>query len=251
MLELTTEDVERLFYEPAANFHAQAFKVLGVSHLVDSSKEKTWIIDTQRFARLHNYSIFNLVLIKDPIDFAHSFWKRGRYSDWEKVYCRYYEWILSSEIQFASIKLDDLIQSPVSTLRQVCEYIGLPYFPGKERFWEFSHFNIKGSPGVQKQVERGTSAIEKRPLSSDFLPLVPEVRARVELGPIKKLVLNIEQQCINKQVISPGDRHAISHSYNPSLGKKIRHYFHKLAKEKWLRLRHNSPLGSWVHYINL
>ena len=250
-LELPLEEVEHLLYGPVADFHERAFEVLDVSHLIDSSKEKTWIIDTQHYASLHDYSVFNLLLLKDPVDFAHSFWKRGRYNDWEGVYRRYYEWVLSSGIEFASIKLDDLIQSPASTLHQVCEYIGLSYFPGKERFWEFSHFNIKGSPGVQKQVENGISTIGRRPLSPDFLPLVPEVKERVKLGPIQDLVLNIEQYHINEEINFHRERRTVSHQYRPNFSTSIRNYLHRIAKKRWLRLRHNSRLSPWFHHFDL
>jgi len=248
-LGLSQKSIERLFYGPPADFHAHAFEVLGVSHLIDSSKEKTWIIDTQRFASAHGYSVINLLLIKDPVEFAHSFWKRGRYDEWERVYRRYYEWILSSDFEFASILLDDLVKEPASVLQEICDYIDLPYFPGKERFWEFLHLNVNGSPGVRKQVKDGDSSIEVRSLSPEFLPLINDVRSQVEAGPIHDLVREAKQHSI-QQASRSRKANPVSHRYDPSLGTRLRHQLHGVAKKGWLRLRHNSALTDYFYYFN-
>ena len=247
---LSVSDRRRLLYCSPEDFHRQAFDVLKVSHLIDSSKEKTWILNTQHWAAQHDYPVVNLLLVKDPVDYAHSFWKRGRYAEWERVYRRYYRWMLESGIEFVSISLDDLVQNPASTLTSICAYVGLPYFPGKERFWEFSHHNVKGSPGVQKQVEQGASVIEKRALSPAFHRHIDDVRAAVSEREIGRLLRAVEARSLSRMT-GPFPPSSIGHHYTPTFTSQVRNRIHCLAKKHWLRLRHNSVFTEWFYYFNL
>lgn len=243
-------EIDSLLYGPVSEFHRTAFDVFRVTHLVDSSKEKTWILETQKWASMHRLGVVNFLLIKNPLEYAHSFWKRGRYHDWARVYRRYYQWILSSGVEFTSVYLDDLVHNPSETLELICSHVGLPYFPGKEHFWHYPHYNVKGSLGVRQQVGQGQSSIEKQPLSADFLHLIPEVQDTVANGPIQGLLDTVDQYRLAR--FSKVNAEATAgHTYSPDIFTHIRNEIHCLLKKPWLRLQHNSTLANWFHRFKL
>ena len=63
---------EKIKDEPENEFHAAIFKTLGVSFVIDSSKDLCWLIDTQTWAFANNLKSINLVIWKDLLELAYS-----------------------------------------------------------------------------------------------------------------------------------------------------------------------------------
>jgi hypothetical protein len=151
---------KRIGSVPEEHFHKKVADELGVRFVVDSSKDEAWVMDTQRWARRDGMKVFNLVLWKDPVNHAHSFWKRGMsLRQWKKHYIRYYRRMIESGIPFYSVHFEELVRDPSKKLKAICALIGMPYFEGKERFWEGDHDHLFGSLGTRRQVEEGASRI--------------------------------------------------------------------------------------------
>ena len=63
---------------------------------------------------------------------------------------------------FFSVNYNDLAENPKGTLEKICLVLNMPYFDGKERFWEKPHHYLFGSGGILKQFDTRTSTIEYR-----------------------------------------------------------------------------------------
>jgi hypothetical protein len=153
---------ERLSRVPAARFHAAAARETDSRFVVDSSKELSWVVDAHRWASDTGMDCHTVVMWKDPVDLAHSQWKRGYdVMSWRPEFVAYYRRILDLPIPLVVVPLDGLLASPAQVLQRVCSGVAMPYFEGKERFWEKTHHFLFGSGGVRKQVQRGATRIRR------------------------------------------------------------------------------------------
>jgi hypothetical protein len=144
---------ERLRNLPASAFHRDAFKSLNVDFIVDSSKDEVWVLDTHRWAAVEGFKLRNILIWKDPVELAYSWWKRGRGVDfWRGEFIAYHSHIRSSGIGFASVKHSSIVRDPQETLAAICRYCGMDYFRDKEKFWTKEHHFLFGSAGTQKQA---------------------------------------------------------------------------------------------------
>jgi hypothetical protein len=142
--------------------------------IIDASKYPEWIL---RHARAMEDSRV-IVMFKDPESFLFSWHKRGQVLDWGrhvetpatktieahlKLYVQWYElamnaglddrtWFLSHE----AFSLD-----PVLSLLELHSFLGIPYRPGQEHYWEKTDNHILGSNGgVLSQIRSGKPAQE-------------------------------------------------------------------------------------------
>jgi hypothetical protein len=141
---------------------------MGVDFVVDSSKDLCWLIDTQGWAVTSGIQVFKLLLWKNPINLAYSHWKRrGKLTAWRHEFVSYYGKFFETGLPFRSVYFNDLVSDPQRKLAEICAVVGMPYFDGKERFWEKQHHHLFGSQGTYKQVVSKKSRI--RP-SETFSP---------------------------------------------------------------------------------
>lgn len=159
-------------------FHAKAFDILNVDFLVDSSKNLAWVIDNNIWAYRNGIQIYNVLLFKEPISLFYSFWKRGFSINKvrNKIYIKYYKRFFDSGLPFIALNYNKFVSAPSEQLKKICESIDIPYFVGKENFWEKIHHQAFGSMGTRKQVEKGSSVIlkeEKYP--QEYKKLIPEI----------------------------------------------------------------------------
>jgi hypothetical protein len=148
---------------------------LKVNFVIDSSKDVCWLVDTQQWAVSDGIAVYNLLLWKNPVDLAYSYWKRGwGLEGWHRGFVSYYSRFLDTELPFRSVYFDDLVSEPEHKLEDICAAVGMPYFKGKERFWEKQHHHLFGSYGTYRQVRDKSSAIRE----SEVFP--PEFEAQVD-----------------------------------------------------------------------
>ncbi len=152
----------------ARQFHVAAFKKLEINYLIDSSKELSWIIDARRWAVIKDLEIFNIFVWKNPLDLAYSFWKRGQdRMFWRSQFVKYYSRVIQVGLPVLAVNYNDLVRNPQQKVMEICTTLGMPYFEGKERFWEKQSHHLFGSLGVRRQVEHGNSVIKPK---DDFPP---------------------------------------------------------------------------------
>jgi len=156
--------------------HKNIAKYFGVDVVVDSSKDLCWLIDANRWARKDGFRVFNVAIWKTPIEFAYSRWKRNiQLTSWPREYTEYYARLFECNLPLVGVQYADLATDPAGTLRNLCSVVGLPYFSGKERFWEKTHHHLFGSLGVRKQLTSPHPEIRYESFSQEFSRVLPRL----------------------------------------------------------------------------
>ena len=144
-------------------FHTSVARELKMNYVIDSSKDICWLIDAQKWAAVGGLRTVILLIWKDPVSLAYSYWKRGReISSWRRSFIKCYGRVMQLGLPFISIKYDDLMEDPPHSVEKLCNALEISYFEGKERFWEGKYHYLFGSSGVRAQVASGQSYFEKR-----------------------------------------------------------------------------------------
>jgi hypothetical protein len=160
--------------------HATLARELGVRFVIDSTKELSWLVDTYGWARRAGLSIRTVLIWKDPVDLAFSYWKRGHsLGFWRSYFVNYHTRLLSLGIPFVSTNYGQLVSTPGPTLERICGSVGMDYLPGRERFWEKPQHELVGSLGVRRQVQAGSSSIQAEGYPADFAAHVPELHEQI------------------------------------------------------------------------
>lgn len=152
-------------------FHARVLSMPGIDFAVDCSKRISWVLDANRWARKRGIDVHNVVIWKEPLDLAHSYWKRGRsITIWRDAFLEYHRRLLETGLALLSVCYTDLVRAPDAELRALCDATGLPWHSGREEFWTGEHHHLFGSGGVRAQLWAGESSIA---LDRDFPPEFP------------------------------------------------------------------------------
>ncbi|MFT4591779.1 MAG: hypothetical protein ACI80M_001099 [Gammaproteobacteria bacterium] len=154
-----------------SEFHAAALAQTGIHHVVDSSKDLNWVLDSNHWASHQDVPVKNVLLWKQPIDLAYSHWKRGRPIDYyRRAFLNYHERFLDLRLPFVTIGFEELVDAPEKILKKVCSYTQVEWHEGQEEFWQKQHHHLFGSAGTFKQVNTGDSKIRsKEDFPADFL----------------------------------------------------------------------------------
>ncbi|RPI34544.1 MAG: hypothetical protein EHM70_02545 [Chloroflexota bacterium] len=146
---------------PEAQFYAAAFKKLPIHYLVDSSKDISWLLDARRWTGACGIRNINVFIWKDPVDLAYSFWKREyKKTAWRAHFVKYFRRVQEAGLPILAVNYNELARAPQQKIAEICAAIDMPYFAGKERFWEKEQHHLFGSFGVRKQVQIGDSFIQ-------------------------------------------------------------------------------------------
>lgn len=181
-----------LRYVKEHQFHESLFSEWGYRFVIDSSKNLCWVLDSNRWARKYGTHVCNLLIWKNPIDLAYSFFKRGFPARaWRDHFVNYYAGFFSLGLPFTSVSYDDFVRQPEKKLSDLCELTGIPYFRAKERFWEGTHHHLFGSGGTRKQVEAGASEISRPTRPPEFEMMEAQVRAITKSDPEVARVLEM------------------------------------------------------------
>jgi hypothetical protein len=153
------------------------FDELGMHTAIDSSKDLSWIIDqNMRLADRPDIRVYNILIFKQPVSLAYSFYKRGYSLDKYKKHFNYYAKFLQTGMPFISVEYSALAQDPAGLLKRICEYIEIPYFEGKEEYWNKEMHHFFGSGSVIRTYNSENPQIKSREqFSEDFLPHIAEI----------------------------------------------------------------------------
>ena len=158
--------------------------------MIDSSKRLGWVRDANRWGADSGMRVVNLLIWKEPLELAFSWWRRGELpADEEAIRCYvlYHARLLDAGFPVLSLPYADLAADPAGVLASTCHAAGLPYEPGQERFWTTQHHNLFGSVAARaERCKRATrpSAGPRRLRSSSRRPAPwpPALRPDPELA---------------------------------------------------------------------
>lgn len=127
-----------------------------VEFIVDSGKNVMWIGEQAEQLRKKGIEVRHLLIWKTPLEFAHSLKKRkqlGRLDNWP----RYHQLYSSVIADWRSVMYEHYTHEQDRTLATLCDYLGIPYFAGKERFWEKTHHVLGGNLSSRIHLYSGES----------------------------------------------------------------------------------------------
>lgn len=123
-----------------------------VDFLVDSSKNGFWIHKSNLLSKEQDITSKNVLIFKDPDDFACSLLKRGR-KNWVSQYINYHRKFTSVVKSFYVVSYTSLMKNP-KTLKKLCEWLGVEYSEDKFKYWENEEKGFFGSstPNNRKSI---------------------------------------------------------------------------------------------------
>lgn len=127
--------------------------------IVDSSKNPFWIQHQQRILERQGIEVKHLLIWKTPLEFAYSLKKRNQTDPWDETWIGAHRLYMSTIKEWRAVKYSELTQNPY-LMRQICDYVGIPYFSGKEEYWTKQHHTLGGnySARLHLQSEKSASA---------------------------------------------------------------------------------------------
>ncbi|MEM7330564.1 MAG: hypothetical protein AAF490_00640 [Chloroflexota bacterium] len=120
-----------------------------VDILVASSKSPIWI--QQQNLQLKNQGIDcrNILIWKTPAEFGQSMKRRGYFDQWERSFINYYRLYASLMSEWRAVRYEDLVKNDQEVLSKACDYLEIPYFAGKEHYWERSYHVLAGNTSAK------------------------------------------------------------------------------------------------------
>ncbi|HFC54061.1 MAG TPA: hypothetical protein ENJ43_06470 [Gammaproteobacteria bacterium] len=119
-----------------------------VDCIVDSSKDPMWIRDRSNDLAGSGIAVRNVLIWKTPQEFHQSRKKRHQEHRWESEWINYHRHYFSLVDEWISLPYAELAKSP-RTLKILCERLQIPWFEGKEAYWEKRHHTLFGNTSAK------------------------------------------------------------------------------------------------------
>ncbi|MDP6908916.1 MAG: hypothetical protein QF371_05380 [Flavobacteriales bacterium] len=129
-------------------YESVAEEIPHIRFITDNTKRPVWQWDQANRLREHGHEVHHVLIWKTPSELATSFHKRGRGSIWMKKWLNYHRQYFSMIDTFTSVRYSDLVNNPM-TLQNLCESIGIPFFPEKKQYWIKDHYTLFGNKSAK------------------------------------------------------------------------------------------------------
>ena len=120
----------------------------GIDVIVDSTKEPIWIETQAARAREQGFDVRHVLIWKTPDEFRASREKRGRGNGWLRAWMNYHRLYFSLIPEWVAIRYRSFAEDE-SARTALCHSLGIPYFQGKERYWEKAQFTLFGNTSAK------------------------------------------------------------------------------------------------------
>ena len=159
--------------------------------IIDSSKNSFWISKLTSNAARQSVNHKNVLIYKDPEDFAYSILKRGG-EDWVRQYIAYHKKYFSNINNFYVISFTSLVNNK-QTLKSLCEWLGIKYFEAKYNYWENPNQGFFGSntPNTKRSIDY------KNDIPTEYIETIEKnIRDNPEINTIWNFLKNNENKVV-------------------------------------------------------
>jgi len=133
-------------YTNAYNF---IFSMLKVNTIIDSSKNLDYLSSQHKESIKNGYEFITLIPYRPfPKIYKSAIKRHGSTHKAEKNILKYIEilnYIVENDIRYKVVSIAQLITEPTGTTKDLCLFSGIPYFSGKEEYWNFKQHHIHGN----------------------------------------------------------------------------------------------------------
>jgi hypothetical protein len=141
----------------ATNLYQRIFEIFpDLDFIVDSSKDPLWISDRIKDLTGSRIQVKNILIWKSPEEFYSSRMKRNQKRGWKRSWINYHKLYFRMVKHWFSIPYHDLASNPDS-LKMVCEKLEIPFFDGKDKYWEKVHHTLFGNTSAKIHLYGKTS----------------------------------------------------------------------------------------------
>lgn len=193
--------------------------------VVDSSKNSFWISRLKSNSDKQYINHKNILIYKDPKDFAYSILKRGK-KNWAKQYISYHKKYFANIDNFYVVSFTSLIEKK-QTLRSLCGWLEIEYFESKYDYWNNPHMGFFGSntPNTKKSVEYTNY------IPSEYLEAIKKTLHKY---PEINTIWNYLKQNENKVVTNCHLKYNKFHLNALKIKNKIKIYYRKFNPENYI-----------------
>lgn len=128
------------------NLYKTIFEMFpNIDYIVDSSKELQWIKEQNEILEKQKINVKNILIWKTPEDFLKSILKRNGKKDrlkksWIIYHRKFATWIK----EWRSVSYKEFTTND-KKLKEVCEYLEIPFYTEKKEFWNKKHHTVFGN----------------------------------------------------------------------------------------------------------
>ena len=228
------------------NLYKNIFKFFpDKTFVVDSSKDPFWINFHSKANTI--YDTKNVLIHKTPFELAHSFTKRGKRVEWINNYIKYHRLYFTMIPFFSTIAYKDLILNE-SSLRKICDYLGIAYFNSKMDYWERKHVTFFGSNSTRSENSFASNEqlynSKRRDLTYDY-----NVSSELENFVFQILSKNIYLKKISKTLQSLVGEVSTEHDFQDIKYSNINLNYLKLKKKIKRSYRFLFPEDYFSKYV--
>ena len=164
--------------------------------LVDSSKKREFLKDViesgfplDSLSILLSYRPFAAIRTSDE--------RRGKPPKFTVSHLLEYRYLMDMAahlgISLRAINMERLIESPSLETMNLCRAVGVPYFPGKEEYWNFVHCHLYGAATTRRHISEPTTAEFSPP---SIVGVDQNIRAPLFPLELRKLEDEVAELCI-------------------------------------------------------
>lgn len=134
--------------------YKRMFSFTRANVLVDSSKSRKWLLNRLKEAEGTSIEMNKIIICwNSPLKLAFSCYKRNFSTEKALLKIRSMMKELRKTLKLCEdncldyfvIRGVDFISDPVNVTKKLCDFSGIPYFDGKELYWNFKHNHLSGS----------------------------------------------------------------------------------------------------------
>lgn len=140
---------QRILKKGAKNvYRSVTEEIEGVEFITDNTKRPTWQRMQTNLVEARGNTVKHLLIWKTPEELAPSFHKRNRGKVWMTKWLDYHRQYFSLIKDFRAVRYSDLVNKP-ETLKNLCEYLEIDFFPEKKEYWNKQHYTLFGNKSAK------------------------------------------------------------------------------------------------------
>jgi hypothetical protein len=211
-----------------------------------------WIAEQSAELRRLGIATAHVLIWKSPDEFLASRRKRGLEHGWQREWINYHRYYFTRIEGWTSIRYRDLV-SGSKALSALCPLVGIPYFPGKERYWDRDQHTLFGNDTARihlfdkasAEFQRAQEALVKgadAPGTAPHRTITYQAPTSNEASGSSEVLARISEVLAKRDVLSPHRSSACSVDA-ADLRTGILYHAYQVAKMKYGLKRHLTRLG--------